>query len=277
MFYACTLNQNDILCIPNIMKLPKVLFSISLLGFCTGCATNTHQSDPLEPLNRGIYAFNGDMDQMFLKPLAEGYKATVPAPARTGISNFFSNLDDVVVIANDLLQFKFSQVISDSGRFLVNTTAGLLGIIDLSTPLGMPKHHEDFGQTLGYWGVPQGAYVVIPFFGPSNFRDITGRVGDFFTDPRIYYTDNADVRRFYWSTNSLKAVDTRAQLLDVQKIVDAAAIDEYSYIRDAYLQNREYLIHDGTPPQVKNEEADLFDDLKNNVTTPKASSRPSSP
>ena len=161
------------------MTLPKVLFSISLLGFLTGCATTTQQAaDPLEPLNRGIYAFNGDMDQMVLKPLAESYKAVLPSPPRTGNSNFFTNLDAVVVIANDLLQLKFSQVISDAGRFLVNTTAGLLGVLDISTSLGMPKHHEDFGQTLGYWGIPQGPYVVLPFFGPSNFRDIAGRVGD---------------------------------------------------------------------------------------------------
>lgn len=257
------------------MTLPKVLFSMSLLGFLSGCATTTQQADPLEPLNRGIYAFNGDMDQMVLKPLAESYKAVLPSPARTGISNFFSNLDDVVVIVNDLLQLKFSQVISDSGRFLVNTTAGLLGVLDVSTSLGMPKHHEDFGQTLGYWGVPQGPYVVLPFFGPSNFRDVAGRVGDFFTDPRIYYTDNADVRRFYWSTNTLKVIDVRAQLLDVQKVVDAAAIDEYSFVRDAYLQSREYLVHDGTPPQVKSEEADLFDDLKGKAgQTPHASPQP---
>ena len=156
-------------------KLPAVmLLSLSLLG----CATNGDPRDPLEPLNRGIYKFNDTVDKAVLKPVATGYKEAMPGPVRTAVGNFFSNLDDVLVLLNDLLQFKLEQAASDFSRLVWNTSVGIAGLIDVATPMDLPKHNEDFGQTLGYWGVNNGPYLVLPFFGPSTLRDTVGTVVD---------------------------------------------------------------------------------------------------
>ena len=219
-------------------------FFALLLAGVSGCATNNPR-DPLEPLNRGIYAFNDGVDSVVLKPLAQGYRAVLPQVVRTGIGNFFSNLDDITVIANGILQFKIPQAASDLGRFLINSTIGLLGFIDIATQLGLEKHNEDFGQTLGYWGIGSGPYLVLPLLGPSSFRDALGRWVDSFTDV-VWQEDHIRTRNQLYGT---RAVDNRSRVLDTENVIRSAAeIDEYAFIRDAYLQRRRNLVYDGNPP-----------------------------
>lgn len=224
--------------------------------FLTACAT-TQQSngtnDPLEGYNRFMYSFNDTVDKAVTKPVAQGYDAVMPDPVSKGVSNFFSNLDDVTVIINDVLQFKFSQALSDTGRFLMNSTVGIAGLMDIASDHGLEKHNEDFGQTLGYWGVEPGAYVVLPFFGPRNVRDTFGLVGDYYTDP-LTYVEGPGARNAFHIT---QIIDNRANLLSAEKVLDEAALDEYSYVRDAYLQQRLNLVYDGNPPE---EEFDVFED-----------------
>lgn len=225
-----------------------ILLSIALLG----CATNGDPRDPLEPLNRGIYKFNDVVDKAVLKPVATGYKEAMPDPVRTAIGNFFSNLDDVLVLFNDLLQFKFDQAASDFSRLVWNTTVGIAGLIDVATPMGLPKHNEDFGQTLGYWGIGNGPYLVLPFLGPSTLRDAVGTAVDVHFDPVVQHTPVPERN----SAIAIHSVDTRSRLLDAEKVLDEAAIDRYVFLRDAYLQRRRGLVYDGNPPRVKLEDDD---------------------
>lgn len=224
----------------------------------TGCAT-TNQSagvhDPFESYNRAMYKFNDAVDTAVLKPVAKGYDAVMPDPFSQGISNFFSNLNDISVIINDLLQGKFYQAYQDTHRFVLNTTVGVAGIFDVASLTGLDKNNEDFGQTLGVWGAEPGAYVVLPFFGPRNVRDSFGLVGDILTDP-VTYVEGDDAR---WALIGTRVVDTRASLLKAEKVLDEAALDEYSYVRDAYMQRRQSLVYDGNPP-LEDDEFDIFDD-----------------
>jgi phospholipid-binding lipoprotein MlaA len=223
--------------------------ALVLTSLVSGCA---HQNvrDPLEPLNRGIYAFNDALDTAVVKPVATGYRAVLPQFVRTGVSNFFSNLDDITVIVNGILQLKIPQALSDTGRFVINTTVGVLGLIDVATHLGLEKHNEDFGQTLGYWGVGNGPYLMLPFLGPSTFRDGVGRWVDSKTDP-VRWEDHIRTRNQFLL---LRVVNTRANLLDSEKVLDAAAIDRYAFLRDAYLQRRRSLVYDGNPPPEPDED-----------------------
>jgi len=252
------------------LKLPSSLFlSTLLLG---GCASNGERFDPLEPVNRGIYQFNDAVDKAILKPVATGYNEVVPTPVRTGVGNFFSNLDDVIVIANDLLQFKLAQAASDTTRLIFNTTFGVLGIFDVATDWELAKHDEDFGQTLGYWGIDNGAYLVLPFLGPSTLRDTVGLVGDFQVDPVSNMGDVPDRN----SARAVNMVDTRARLLKVEKVVDEAALDKYVFIRDAYLQKRRSLVYDGNPPREKLEE-DYDEPVKTEKAAPAKEVSPQQP
>ena len=217
------------------------------LGVLGGCASTGDPRDPLEPLNRGIYQFNDGVDTVLLKPAAEIYQGVVPSLVRTGVNNVFANLNDVIVALNNLLQGKFHSALSDASRVLVNTTVGLLGIFDVATPVGLEKHDEDFGQTLGWWGIGDGPYLVLPFLGPSNARDTVGRVGDYKTDP-VTYIDPTRDRNI---VQGLRLVARRAELLSASRILAVAALDEYEFVRDAYLQRRRNLIHDGNPPREK--------------------------
>lgn len=217
-----------------------------LLG---GCATNGDPRDPLEPLNRGIYQFNDAVDRGVMKPVAKGYKAVLPQPVRTGVGNFFSNLDDVVVLLNDLLQFKFGQAASDFSRLVWNTSVGVLGLIDVATPMDLPKHNEDFGQTLGRWGVGNGPYLVLPLLGPSNLRDTVGLVVDYRVDPVYQQDDMADRN----TAIVLRAIHKRSVLLGAEDVVREGALDPYSFVRDAYLDRRRNLIYDGKPPKDEDE------------------------
>ena len=166
--------------------------------------------DPFEPLNRGIYQFNDGFDKAILKPVAQGYRAVLPQFVRSSVSNFFSNINDILVALNNLLQGKFTAFVSDFGRIAINTTLGLGGLFDVATEAGIEKHDEDFGQTLGWWGIGDGPFIMLPFFGPSNGRDLVGRVVDYFADP-VTYVRPYHVRNILWGT---RIVNRRAELLD---------------------------------------------------------------
>lgn len=229
-------------CPRSSLRLAAVVLLFALLG---GCATTTtNPRDPLEPFNRGVYQFNETLDKYVLKPVAQGYQFVLPQPIRTSVGNFFSNINDVTVMINNILQGKFLHALDDFGRVAINTSIGLLGFLDIASEAGLPKHEEDFGQTLGLWGLGEGPFIMLPFFGPSTGRDAVGRVGDYFTDI-LTYVDPTRARNQLWGT---RVVDTRAQLLDASKVLEAAALDPYEFLRDAYLQRRRNLIYDGRPP-----------------------------
>jgi phospholipid-binding lipoprotein MlaA len=223
------------------------LFVLPLVVACTlcGCAAGPNPRDPMEPFNRKVYAFNDGLDKAVLKPVAKGYVAVVPEIARRGVTNFFNNLGMIVTTLNDALQLKGTKVPVDIARFLTNTVFGLGGLIDVATELKIENRKEDFGQTLGYWGVGSGPYLVLPFFGPSSTRDGPGLAVDIVTSPLYYWDADAEIR---WALFGLDVVNTRANLLGAEKFLDTAAMDRYSFLRDTYLQRREYLIHDGNMP-----------------------------
>lgn len=240
----------------------RIILKLGLLfSILTGCATYPANPDPLEKFNRHIFTFNEKVDKVVLKPVAQTYKAVVPKPVDEGVTNFFSNINDVVVVTNDILQLKFKQAATDTTRLLLNSTLGIFGVFDIASKVGLPKHQEDFGQTLGYWGFGSGPYLVLPFFGPSSLRDLTGRGVDILADPRVYYADQAHLQNFFMASDVVKIVDMRADYLDMEQVLDTAALDRYTYLRDAYLQRRQYLVYDGNPPQEILEE-ELFDDIK---------------
>lgn len=240
--------------------------SLSLLG---GCATNGNPHDPLEPLNRAVYTFNDGVDHLLIMPAAEFYRVIVPEFARTGISNFFSNINDVIVAVNNLLQGKLAQAGSDVGRVILNSTFGVLGIFDVATEIGLEKHNEDFGQTLGYWGIGDGPYLVLPLLGPSSFRDSVGWVGDFYAWP-VSYVDDDGTR---YILIGLRWVSLRADLLEATKILETAALDPYQFVRDAYLQRRRNLVYDGKPPP----DEDDIEDVKPKPAPGKDEAKPAAP
>jgi len=214
----------------------------------SGCATTdpdfADPRDPIEGFNRVVYSFNDMLDQAVIKPLAQGYNAVVPTPVNRGVTNFFNNIDDVTSAVNNLLQFKIGRALSDVGRVAVNTTLGIGGLFDVASNMDMPRYDEDFGQTLGTWGVASGPYIVLPLLGPTSGRDGVGMVVDWFTDPTNYIEDDT-VR---WTLRGLDLVDTRADLLNASRVVDQAALDPYAFVRDAYLQKRQDQVYDGNPP-----------------------------
>jgi len=223
------------------------LSSIVLLALLTGCTSAPkNPDDPWESWNRSTQEFNDDFDDTIMKPLAKSYLFTTPEPVDRGVTNFFSNIDDIGVTINSLLQFKLKQAGMDMSRFLVNTTAGVAGVMDVATMIDLPKHNEDFGQTLGVWGVPPGPYLVLPFWGPSSPRGTAGLVGDAFFDP-LNYTLFASFAVSAVSTlaDVVEVTDTRAGFMTSEKIVNEAAIDRYSFIKESYLQYREFQINDG--------------------------------
>jgi len=253
------------------LPITSLLFILTLLSACATVEGPADPNDPFESYNRSIYIFNDNVDKYVLKPAAEGYDAITPDPMQKSISNFFSNLDDVLVLVNDLLQFKLLQAASDTGRLIINTTFGLFGLIDWASDIGLEKHNEDFGQTLGYWGVPSGPYFVLPFIGPSTIRDTSGlAVDSTYFDPiykevhESFPPPRRENKTAVWGMTIVKTVDIRAKLLKAEKILDEAALDRYTFIREAYLQRRQSRVHDGHPPEVEGEaefnEDELFED-----------------
>ncbi len=244
-----------------------ILISSLLLSGCATVGSTSDPRDPLESYNRVAFEFNDGFDRYLLKPVAQGYNAITPDPIMKGINNFFSNLDDIIVIFNDILQLKPMQLASDTGRFLINSTLGLAGFIDWASDMNMPKHQEDFGQTLGYWGVPEGPYFVIPFWGPSTIRDSAGLLVDSrYFDPIWQELEeglplNRREKSVSWTVTAAKGVDKRASLLKAENILNEAALDRYTFIREFYLQHRQNLVYDGNPPEepVEFNEDELFD------------------
>ncbi|SEI98972.1 phospholipid-binding lipoprotein MlaA [Azotobacter beijerinckii] len=196
------------------------------------------EEDPWEGFNRPIFRFNDTLDRYFMKPVAKGYQAIAPQFVEDGVHNAYRNIGDVGNLANNLLQAKFHDAGVDTSRLLLNTTVGVLGVVDVGTKMGLDRNDEDFGQTLGAWGVPSGHYVVLPFFGPSTIRDTGGLVGDAFTKPYPYMESTAARYGLFVG----EVVDTRASLLAAEKVITG---DRYIFIRDAYLQNREFKVKDG--------------------------------
>ncbi len=222
-----------------------------LLQACAVTSPYEEASDPLEGMNRVIYRFNDTLDRNLTKPIAERYQAYVPSPVRTGVSNFFGNIYEPIVIVNDLLQWKPQQTISDTMRFGFNTVFGVAGLIDVSSSWGLEKHHEDFGQTFGTWGFGEGWYLMLPFLGPSTVRDTAGLPPAWLMEP-VNIETGGRVRLAWYS---LFVVSKRAGLLSASRILDAGSVDAYLQLRTAYRQKRWFEIYDGNPP-----EPDFFDD-----------------
>ena len=211
--------------------------------------------DPLERLNRTTFAFNDALDRNVARPLARGYRRVTPDPIETGVSNFFANLEYPTVLVNNALQGKLGAAVSDTGRLLVNTTFGLGGVFDPATRMGLERHDEDFGQTLGTWGVPPGAYIVVPVLGPYSVRDGVASLADEFTEPRQYLEDDST----RWGLWAGKQLDKRARLLDADAVLERAG-DKYVLVRSAYLQRREYRVRDGNVPDDTSFEDDFESD-----------------
>lgn len=227
----------------------------------TACAslpegTERSERDPWERYNRSMYTFNDTVDRAVLRPAAKGYRAVTPDFIEYGISNFFSNLSYPVVIVNQLLQGDFGDGLRDTGRFAVNTVLGIGGLFDPATNMGLEANNEDFGQTLGVWGVSEGPYLVLPFLGPSTVRDTAGSYTDSEINPMFEYFEEPD--RYYLL--ALRIVDLRAQLLDLDAQLQST-YDPYTFMRDAYLQRREYLVNDGNVEQQDYYE-DIYDDFE---------------
>lgn len=222
--------------VPHLLLLSFILFSL-------GCASTTPDgdvSDPIESTNRSIYEFNEGFDRVVMKPLAKGYQK-LPGSVQTGTHNLFSNIDDVVTIVNDALQLDIELFSSDVLRFSINTVFGLFGLIDMGTPMGLPKHYKSFADTLGYWGVGSGSYIVLPIFGPSSVRDAPSLIVDFFIHPLSLVSPvSASI-----ALAAARGVDIRSDLLKTTDLRDDLAIDPYTFTREAYYQWRQNRIYKG--------------------------------
>jgi phospholipid-binding lipoprotein MlaA len=224
---------------PRPYLLPALL--ACLLAGCASVPAGKHDPrDPFESYNRWMYRVNDAVDRGAVKPVARAYVRVLPQPVRTGVGNFFRNLSYPRTIVNDFLQGKFVDGTRDTARLAMNTVFGLGGILDPAGRMGLERHDEDFGQTLGRWGVPTGPYLVLPVLGPSSVRDGIGRVPDEYSGGRHYIADST-VR---WSATALDAIDVRAGLLDTDSLTQGT-FDRYAFIRNAWLQRRNYLVHDG--------------------------------
>jgi phospholipid-binding lipoprotein MlaA len=219
--------------------------ALALAALVSGCATTN--PDPLESVNRKVYAFNDVVDTWVMRPVATGYRDWVPGEVRDRVRNFFGNLADPFIGVNNFLQGKFEDGFRDWARFGFNTTFGLFGLHDIASDMGYEKHSEDFGQTFGRWGAAPGPYLVLPFLGSSNLRDGLGSVLDFYVDPLSEFRPYS-VQYGLWGT---RVVQVRADLLDASRILEEAALDRYTFQRDAYLQRRNNLVHDGRPPRAR--------------------------
>ena len=225
------------------MKLHRLLLSVLTLSL-VGCAHTPpdEPSDPLEPFNRAMFSFNLTADKYLLRPVAKGYDAVAPNFVRQGVSNFFRNLGEPRTVINDVLQGKLLQASSDTGRFLLNTTAGFVGVLDVATNAGLPRHQEDFGQTIGSYGIGQGWYLMLPLLGPTTNRDLIGRGADYFATVTSY-TEN----EVAYPLTGAELVNQRAYLLPADSLLDDA-LDKYVFVRTAYLQQRLNKVYEGSPP-----------------------------
>ncbi len=223
-----------------LKTIPMFLVSVLLVGCATTASLD--ERDPLVDFNRGVYSFNQTMDELIFDPIGKLYRAVTPNFLEKGISNFFSNLGDLSVIANQILQFKFDKAASDVSRVLVNSTIGLLGFFDVSSEIGLPKHNEDFGQTLAQWGFSSGPYIVLPFFGPTTLRDLSSLVVDKGALNPMFYIENDTTKS---GLLTLNYVDFKSRSSITHDLIGTASLDEYEFIKNAYFEKRAYEISDG--------------------------------
>ncbi len=244
-------------------KLSRLAITASLVCgvfLSSGCATGTNPKDPFEPMNRSISSFNDSLDENVLKPVAKGYRETVPDLVQTGVRNVFNNFSDMWSTVNNGLQLKGRETAESLMRVVVNTVFGIYGIFDVASAINLERHPEDFGQTLGYWGVPSGPYVVLPVFGPSTLRD----TGSFPVDTKGDLVRNYHDVPTRNTAMGLRAVDKRSSLLGAGNLLEEASLDKYSFTRDAYLQYRQSQVFDGNPP----DEPDLPDPSSDTSSAP---------
>lgn len=235
----------------------------SLLALClllaAGCAAlpleKRNARDPWERMNRATYRFNDKFDKAIARPVARGYRQVTPHVVQTGIRNFFDNVDTPIVMLNDLLQGQFRPFLNDTGRLLLNSTIGIGGLMDPATRAGLEKNDRDFGQTLGKWGMGTGPYLVIPFLGPSDARDVVGKVADAYSTPRQYIS-NVYWRYGLWITEK---IDLRSRLLDTDRLLDGA-YDPYAFLRSAYLQHRDFKVHGGQSSSEEEQEQKMLEE-----------------
>ncbi|HEY2019926.1 VacJ family lipoprotein [Paraburkholderia sp.] len=222
-----------------VFQFGKVAMAAALLAGCATVETPT-KGDPLEGFNRTIFTVNDKIDQYALKPVAKGYVWATPQPVRDSVTNFFSNIGDVYIAANNLLQLRIADGVSDIMRIVINTVFGVGGLFDVATLAKLPKHENDLGLTFGHYGVPPGPYLVLPLFGPSTVRDAVGSIGNYYVNPVSYI----DPPGLSWGLYGLNVVNVRANLLGASDVLEGAALDKYSFVRNAYLQRRQYLLSD---------------------------------
>ncbi|MEC7547892.1 MAG: VacJ family lipoprotein [Pseudomonadota bacterium] len=228
---------------------------VGFFSFAVPSVGAEEEYDPFEKTNRKIFAFNDYLDRNFFVPVAKGYNAVTPVVIDTGITNMYQTALDPLTSVNSVAQLKFKRAATAVGRFVVNSTVGFFGFFDVATHIGLPKHREDFGQTLGYWGVGNGPYLVLPFFGPRTLRHSVGHVGDYYTGlSYTYFGDNVGEDAMMLG---LKALDLRSDLVDSEQFITG---DRYLFIRSAYLQNREYLANDGEVQDEFDDEFGIFED-----------------
>lgn len=234
----------------------KTAFISAGILICTALSSCAHSpvndpSDPMEGMNRAVFSFNENVDRFFAEPVAKGYEFVVPETAQTGVTNFFDNLDTPTAIVNDVLQGKILQSGLDSCRFVFNTVVGLAGFVDAASMIGLEKHQEDFGQTFGAWGIGNGAFLMLPFYGPTTNRDLVGSIFSVGTNPTTYVVPEVGI-----PLTAISAVDDRSQLLGTEGVLQQQ-LDRYIFVRNAYLQQRQNLVYNGHPPI---EQLDFNDD-----------------
>jgi phospholipid-binding lipoprotein MlaA len=221
------------------------------LGGCASLPKDSQRSarDPWERMNRATYKFNDALDRGIVKPVAKGYVKVTPQPVRTGVTNFFDNLETPISMVNDLLQWQIHDFFNDTARLVLNTTLGIGGVLDPATRAGLDKNDRDFGQTLGKWGLKSGPYVVLPVLGPSDVRDAAGRLADNYSNPRAYISDPW----VQWGLWAARGIDTRSRLLFTDQIVQNS-YDPYAFVRNAYLQHRDFKVSGGAAGSDENQQ-----------------------
>ena len=243
---ACTIGKNKNAIIATLAA------AVLISSGCASTPKEDDQGDPYEGVNRKIYKFNDSLDRAIVKPIADAYVKVTPEPARNSVSNFFDNIGYLDTVFNDFFQGKFKQGFADTGRFLINSTIGSLGLVDVASKMGLKAHEEDLGQTLGVYGSPEGVYLMIPLLGPNTVRDSPDLAMSTVTSGLFYISELAVTLPLGF----LGAIDKRARASHYLKIIDEAALDRYIFIREAYRQHRTFLIYDGNPPHQKFEDDD---------------------
>jgi len=257
---------------PSTIRLSLLALGLLLLGCAALPPGKRDPRDPWERMNRVTYGFNDKFDRAIAQPVARGYRKVTPRFVQTGVRNFFDNLDYPIVMLNDLLQGQLRPFVSDTGRLLANTTIGIGGLFDPASGMGLDKNDRDFGQTLGKWGVRKGPYLVLPFLGPSDTRDTLGGAVDAYSTPRAY------IRNDYWKYSLwlLEKVDERARLLDATQALESA-FDPYAFLRNIYLQHREFKVNGGQSPDEEQQEQKLLEESEQEQQTPEGASAPPQP